>query len=218
MKNLYDQLKEYCGCVDVTEDDVAEMVNVISMATCWAMSSCETFLLSDRTEVIDLPRCFECYFKFKPYYFPYDKDTFEFKLVEINGLEETYYDVDWAYSEVDKVFRLDLGLDCSCMNRCGCDPEYKLLVNYKAGYEELPDCILPVFCNLLDVIRAKNDCDCNDCNCTNEAEENIKYATGDVVTVALETDLGVLLNKTYQNQLSSISLCREKKRLWGFVV
>lgn len=219
MINLYDQLKEYCGCVDVTEDDVAEMINVISMATCWAQSSCETFLMSDRAEVIDLPLCADCVFKFEPFYRPFDPESFKFTFVEIDGINETYTELtDWSYSNIDGVFRIDLGLDCACIDRCGCDPEYKLLVEYRAGYEELPDCILPVFCNLLEVIRSKNNCDCTDCGCESDTPESITYATGDIVTVALETDLGALLVNNYKAQLSSISLCKEKKKIWGFVV
>lgn len=217
MSNLYDQLNEYCGCVDVTEDDVAEMVNIISMATCWAVHSCETFLFSDRVEVINLPPCTECVYKFTPYYQPFDAESFSFTLVEINGVNETHTELtDWSYSSLEELFRIDLGMDCACINHCGCDPEYKLLVQYKAGYEELPDCILPVFCNLLEVIRAKNDCSCDNCGC--EGEEDIEYARGDVVTVALETDLGKLLVENYKVQLSTISLCKEHRKLWGIVV
>ena len=219
---IVDQLKSYCNCVDVIEDEVAELVNVISLATCWQQKPCETFLKSERTEVIELPSCLDCPIEFIPFYHPYDADSFTFSLVTVQGIEETVTPItNFAYSEVSDVFRVDVGLtDCECRCACECEPEYKLLVKYTAGYEEIPDCLLPVFCNVLEVIHAKNDCSCNDCGCDNDkyAEDNIEYAKGDIVTVALETDIGKILVSQYMKQLRMISLCKAVPDLWGFVV
>lgn len=221
---ILEQLKAYCACVgeDVTEADVADLVNVISMSTCWQRVPCETFLKGARREVIDLPSCADCPITFEPYYFPFYEDTFKFYRVEIDGLDETSTEItDFRYSPTTGVFRLDAGLP-SC--KCGCNPcelcpkEYKLVVEYEAGFEELPDCVLPVMCNVLEVIMAKRNCDCaNDCGCENQ-EDQVKYATGDVVSVALETDIGKMLVENYKNQLALISLCRGREYLWGVVV
>lgn len=213
---ITEQLTTYCDCVGINEKDVMDMINVISMATCWTINPCETFLFSHRKEVLDVS-CMDCPFVFEPYYYPFDPESFSFKLAVIDGLEETLVDLEYGYSTADETFRVNLGLDCECMTHCGCDPEYRLIVEYDAGYEEIPDCLLPVFCNIMDVIQAKNDCSCGDCNCGSENEEDIQYATGDVVTVALETDIGQLLTNNYQRQLGLISLCRRRK-LWGFIV
>lgn len=223
--NIVDQLSEYCSCVkDAREEDIAELVNVISLATCWMQNPCETFLKGERKEVIDLPDCMDCPMEFTPFYHPYDVDSFKFSLVKIEGITETVTEItDFAFSETMGLFRIDTGLPaCNCKScACGCEPEYKLVVDYTAGYEEIPDCLLPVFCNVLEVIKAKNTCDCHDCaECDNSKyeEDNIQYATGDVVTVALETDIGKILVSQYKKQIGMISLCKTPEELWGFVV
>ncbi len=219
---LVEQLRATCECVeDITDAEVNELVNVISMATCWTRVPCETFLRGDRREVVDLPSCADCPIAFDPYYRPFYEDTFKFYLVKIHGLDEEVTEItDFKYSATDGVFRVDTGLppcNCGC-NPCGCPTSYKMVVTYEAGYDELPDCLLPVFCNVLEVIRAKRDCQCcNDCGCDNQ-EQQIKYAAGDVVSVQLETEIGKILVEQYKNQIGMISLCRPRKYLWGVVV
>ena len=50
IKTVYDQLTEYCDCLDVKETDVAELINLISVHTCWSEKGnlCGTFLQGDR--------------------------------------------------------------------------------------------------------------------------------------------------------------------------
>ena len=163
--------------------------------------------------------------EFTPFYHPYDKESFKFSLVKIEGITETVTEItDFAYSETMGLFRLNTGLPlCACKSCvCGdCKPVYKLVVEYRAGYTGIPDCLLPVFCNILEVIKAKNTCDCHDCDeCDNAKydEDNIQYATGDIVTVALETDIGKILVSQYKKQIGMISLCKAPEELWGFVV
>ena len=223
--DIYDQLTEYCDCLStgcdnqITEKDVQEIIDLISIATCWTNEPCDTFLLGERREVIDLPSCLDCEFEFEPFYHPYDETSFSFTVVKQQGTEIESTSIDYAYNTATGKFVMDLGLpSCKCKRpKCSdCDPTYKLVVTYTAGYETLPDCLLPVFCNLMDVIIAKNECDCEkDCAC--DTNEEIKYATGDVVTAALETDLGKLLVEQYKRQLSMISLCEERS-FWGVVV
>lgn len=221
--NIVSQLQDYCDCLsDVTEDNVAELVNLISLATCWMRNPCETFLTSDRTEVIDLPSCMDCPMEYHPFYHPFDKDSFKFYLVTVDGIHETQEEItEVAYSPTLNGFRLKPLPNCACScDICGCEPEYKLLVTYSAGYDAIPDCLLPVFCNVLEVIQAKNDCCCDsDCGCDeSKYEDNVEYASGDVVTVALETDIGRLLVSQYKKQIGMISLCKACSELWGFVV
>lgn len=232
MERIKNQLSEYCDCVEFDDRDVTELVNIVSMATCWNTGNvrstldedCENFLLDERHEVIDLPACMDCVYEFEPFYRPFDPATFTFTLIKIAGTEETATPItDFSYSTLDGKFRIDTGLpSCKChCKKCGCDPEYKLLVTYAAGYEKIPDCYLPVFCNLLDVIHAKNKCDCpNDCACdTPASEEDIKYATGDVVTVQVETDLGKMISKIIsEGMLGRMSLCKAPTEFWGVIV
>lgn len=221
-----DQLRNYCDCVEVNDKDVIELVNLISLATCWVKElpkpgeTCVTFLKGDRREVVDLPSCADCPITFEPFYRPFDVTTFKFYLVKQEGIEEELTEItDWKYHESDGLFHIDTGLpSCKCgCDPCGCAPRYKLLVTYEAGYEELPECILPVFCDVLEVIRAKNDCKCcDDCECDNGASEP-EYTVGDVVSADLQTEIGKILVENYKAQLGMISLCRYDS-LWGFVV
>lgn len=214
---IIDQLKEYCGCIDdVTEQDVNELINLISMMTGWATNPCDTFLTGERREIIDLPSCADCPIEFEPYYHPFVEDSFKFYLVKQKGLEETITEInDFAYHS-DGKFYVDMGQTCQCKKcECGCPSKYKLIAEYTAGYEDIPECLLPVFCNVLEVIHAKNTCDCNDCGCDNE--EQVKYASGDVVSVQLETDIGKMLVENYKNQIGFLSLVKHKT-FWGMVV
>lgn len=219
---IVDQLKAYCECVeDITDEDVAELVNVISLATGWQRENCETLLSGARREVQDLPSCADCPVTFEPYYHPFDIASFKFYLVKLRGIEEDVTEItDFRYISSEGNFRVDTGLpSCKCgCAPCGCPTEYKLLVEYEAGYDELPDCILPVFCNILEVIKAKRNCDCaNDCGCEN-GEQKVTYASGDVVSVALETDIGNLLTQLYRDQLGMLVLTEGEPKYWGYVV
>lgn len=220
---IYEQLKEYCNCVEVEEADVDELINLISVFTCWTSKPCETFLTGERREVVDLPNCLcDCnVFKFEPFYVPFDPDSFTFTLVEQNGINETAIPVnDLHYSVVDNNFRLQLPLPkCECKPDCGCESEYKLLVEYTAGYDLIPDCLLPVFCEALTWIRDKNNCDCNQCTpcdpSVNDVQGVINYAS---LNGRLQDYFLQILAAQYRKQLSLISLCTNRKYLWGVVV
>ena len=215
-----DDLRDYCDCVEADDEDVFELVNVISMATGWQGKPCETFLISTRREVIDLPSCTDCPIVFDPYYVPFDELSFKFYLATQEDVVETVTEIsNFAYHASDGKFYVNPGIpSCKC-NPCGCQATYKLIVEYDAGYQSIPECLFPVFCNVLDVIHRKNKCDCDSCNCDNTgSEEDVQYATGDIVTVALETDIGKILVEQYKKQLGMISLYRRQNNLWGIVV
>lgn len=248
---LIEQLEQYCDCVsEVTDKDVEDMIGVVSLATGWTRYPCETFEMATRREVFDLPSCMDCPFDFEPYYTPFDADSFSFTLIKRKGMEEeriplpnymyTGFEESVPHEECDVErnmkysggFRVDTMLpkcNCTCKDVCGCPTEYKLLVEYEAGYEDIPDCLMPVLCNLLEVIHAKNscDCDCGPCNSGNNVTydsdgnittQEIKYKSGDVVSVFLETDLAKMLVEQYKNQLGMISLLRYNHDIWGGVV
>ena len=225
MATPLEQLTEYCDCQDVDEKDVNELIDLISTYTCWAQKPCETFLSSERKEVKDLPNCVcdDCYvYEFEPFFTPFDPDSFEFTLVEQNGIEETTEVLSsYNYSEVDEKFRLELPLpNCNCKPRCGCESKYKLLVTYVAGYDGIPECLLPLFCEALYWIHDKNKCECEDCDAcdptVNTTEGVINYATLDG---RLQEHFLNVLTRQYFNQLSLISLCqRYKGEFWGVVV
>ena len=215
-----EQLTEYCDCLDVEERDVTELINLISTYPWWAQKPCETFLLSERKEVVDIPNCVcDCdVFEFEPFFAPYDVESFTFTLVEQNGINETLTNItSYTYSEADEKFRMELPLpDCKCRPKCGCESKYKLLVTYVAGYENIPDCLLPLFCEALQWVREKNKCDCEECEgCDpNKSTEqtNIDYGS---LTGRMQEHFLTVLTAQYFQQLSLISLCqRYKGELW----
>lgn len=244
---IYEQLSSYCDCSIVKEKDVDEAISIVSQLTCWNSDSpkygksfCNTFLNGSRREVVDLPNCLpKCpAFYFYPFYYPFSLDSFSFKVAHISGMSEEIFDltnVNWMESK--GAFGIDLSeflksCKCSC-KCCGCKDEFKLIVEYEAGYDEIPQCILPVMCNLVNVIEAKNNCDCDEqCpSCSNSntsvnpltgqvttSVQTIKYASGDIASVQLETDLARIAVENYKRELSLISLCSSPKELWGSVV
>ncbi len=221
---VLEQLSEYCDCLNVKESDVNELINMISVKTCWASKDdiCGTFLTGERKEVVELPKCVcDCdVFTFEPQFTPFDPDSFTFTVVEQEGITETATEItEYTYSAVDEVFRMELPLpQCGCGNECGCEKTYKLLVTYVAGYEEIPDCLLPVFCEALQWITIKNTCDCSECepcNSDNQEVGEIDYSTltGRLQDYFLET-----LAVQYEKQLSFISVCKWKDDMWAVVV
>lgn len=225
-ESIIEQLQDFCECVDnVKDSDVTELVNIVSMATCWTQEPCETFLLSDRTEIVDLPSCLDqCQiYEFIPFYKPFVSDSFVFTLIEVDGIEETTISItDFAYSPSLGGFRIKLPLkSCKCARpRCGCELEYKLIVTYEAGYESIPDCLLPVFCEMLQLIKDKNTCDCSHCqDCESRTEELRKvYANGDIVSPYTDNYLASLIIDQYKRQLGLMSLCDGREEMWGIIV
>lgn len=225
---IYEQLKNACECIEdtFTEADVNELIDLISIATCWTQKPCETFLRGPRKEVIDLPECLdECgVVEFDPFYVPFDRDSFHFYLVEVDGVEEKFTDVtDFAYSELSGVFRVNVPLpSCMCNNyACGCPPQYKLYVEYEAGYDWLPECLLPLFCEAIQYIAEKNTCDCGECEIcqTNMSAESFRIdEDGVTITDRLNYYFVTTLYEQYKKQLGLISLCGSENGLWGVVV
>lgn len=226
---IIDQIKAYCNCDcvnndDIEDRDVEELIELVSMATCWMQSPCETFLSAERSEVIELPSCLcDCdVYEFYPFYHPFDASSFNFILVKQEGIEEETFEItEFKYSEVDGCFKIQLPIpSCKCRNICGCELKYKLLVKYVAGYEELPECILPVFCEALQWVSEKNSCGCSDCQaCSNETELiTADYENGATIADRLADYFIKSLAEQYKRELSLISLCRPRSKVWGFVV
>lgn len=220
---IYQQLTDYCDCVKVEEEDVDSLISLISMATCWMQKPCETFLLSERKEVIDLPDCIDCdVISFTPFYTPFEEASVNFTVVKSVGTEETYIPVtDYIWSEVDDAFKLDVPIpSCKCQPcSCGCPPSYKLLVTYDAGYDELPECLLPVFCEALRYVGELRNCGCNDCiPCSTEEIDTQDYGSADNIRDRLKDYFVMTLTRQYVRQLSLIALCDREREYWAVVV
>lgn len=220
---IYGQLTEYCDCLDkVSERDIDELINLISSYTGWAQRVCDTFLKGERKEVVDIPNCIKnCdVYEFEPFYAPFDKESFVFTLVEQNGIQETTTEItDYVYSEADEKFRMELPLPaCNCKPECGCESKFKLLVTYVAGYELIPECLLPLMCEALQWIIEKNKCDCEDCPPCNENYRDQRQIDYTSLTGRLQEHFLTVLTVQYFRQLSLISLQRRKSYLWAVVV
>ena len=225
---IYEQLSSYCDCLhDFAEADVDELIELISVYTWWAQNPCETFVFGRRREVVDLPDCFcDCdVFEFEPFYAPFDPNSFEFTLVAQTGIEEETSPItQFNYSEVDQNFKMILPIEsCRCKrHECGCPTNYKMLVEYDAGFELLPDCLLPIFCEALQYIKERRNCDCHQCTeCDKKyGEDQTEVLVDDAakLTDELKAYLVRVLAKQYKRQLSLISLCERPQELWGFRV
>lgn len=217
-----EQLTEYCDCLEVKESDVNELISLISVQTCWTTKDdlCGTFLLGERKEVVELPDCTcDCdVFTFEPRFTPFDPESFTFTVIEQEGITETATEItDYTYSVVDEVFRMELPLPkCGCAPKCGCEKKYKLLVTYIAGYEMIPDCLLPIFCEALQWIKEKNDCDCDCEECDNN--DTVGVIDDSSLVGRLQEYFLNTLTEQYIRHLSMISVCETKNDLWAVVV
>lgn len=217
---IYEQLREYCECVeDISNKDIDELVDIVSMASCWCNSPCETFLMSSRKEIIELPQCenvcCDNIYEFRPFYHPFDEKSFTFKVIKQKGLEEEEVETEIVYSETDEVFKVKL--------LCECGSTYKLIATYDAGYELIPECLLPVFCEIIDLIKSKNTCECEGCqSCGSENPNNQidygVYPQGDLITASVKAELTNILAKQYIKQIGLISLCDNYNEMWAVIV
>lgn len=224
------QLLDYCDCIkeeDLTQEVVDELINLVSVATCWSQEPCETFLISSRIEVIDIKDCLcNCeVIEFRPFYVPFEPDSIDFVLVKQKGIEEERFpitDKEFIYSEVDGAYKIKPPLpSCDCQPNCGCNAKYKLVAKYDAGYDLLPECMLPLFCEALQYIIERRKCDCSQCQDCKDYDDDkvaILVPDADTITLQLKAYFVNTLTKQYMRQLSQISLCKRRKRLWGIVV
>lgn len=213
---------------ELLERTVNELISLISLLTCWTNKPCETFLNSERVECIDLGAfdpcgCCEGIVSFNPYYTPFNPNSFKVQLVILDGIKETIIEInksDYIYSETFCALRIDIR-DYVEFNNCGCQKGYKLRITYDAGYELLPECLLPLFCDILHVLLTKNECDCSKCKTCNELASQgvIEYVEGDNLSPLINSYLNSLLLSGYRKQLNTISLCeRCSNGFWSVVV
>lgn len=225
MERIVEQLKAFCNCLpdDIPDDifvrNLTELINIISNLTCWAGDDCSTFLNSERSETEDIPcldrcKCNGMIIEFCPMYDPFYPETLSVTLIEIDGIKETEIEISpehFSYISSLCKIRVDLSeyIDTKCI--C-CPPEYKIRYTYSAGYEEIPQCLLQLFCDLMHVMYFKNKCDCNICQAcitdndvTDEGE--IEFTEGDIVTPTLDTYWKEIIVRGYMRNLEKISMC-----------
>lgn len=230
---IYEQLKDFCDCLpemedNVFENNVNELIHLISLLTCWTQEPCETFLNSKRTEIIEMGTfepcsCDDGIIEHMPYYTPIHADTLKVSVITRNGLEDVITELtpeEYSYSEVFDLIRVDISKYAKD-GRCGCPIVSKIILEYDAGYELLPECLLQLFCDLLHVIYEKNNCDCSKCQACNNAtaDVEIEFDEGDNLSPKLSVYLNALVDSGYRKQLGLISLCgRNAQRFIGGIV
>ena len=229
MEEIRQQLKDFCDCLPehysktLFERAVDEMIHLVSIMTCWTQDPCDTFLNSARTEYMDVEKFDPCscaggIAEFEPYYVPIEPDSFAVTLIERDGINVIETPIPASSTNYyDGKLLIDLR-GYAVFGDCGCQREYKLKIEYFAGYELLPDCLLQLFCDLLHVIMDKNKCDCSACQaCKNHEDVEIHF--DDDVRPTVEKYLKALVLSGYEQQLGLISLCgRKSSDIWGVVV
>lgn len=241
MIGIYEQLDKYCDCLQKDFKDnekdqilkyIEEMINYVSLITCWTQVPCETFLMSLRSETFiprDIERC-GCnsgITNLPLFYDNVQKDGMKVTIVTREGIHERINELPsdkFNYSEVENLLYLDLN-DYVFNDECTCENLVKITVEYFAGYEQLPNCLLPLFCDLLKIVIDKNDCSCDNCQTCKQGESNEEAAEGEVkifgdpgIAVSIEKYATNLIRSGYKMQLDLISLCHKRRRFIGMIV
>lgn len=171
LEEVVDQLKTNCLCFKEQETAslnvlARQLVDNISLSTCWTRNACETLLTSLRTERIEVPcvnvnDCCGNIQRFRPYYQAnINESTLSVSLIVQSGLKTTITDLDKGHFSLTSVkgfseilYTLDEYMDkCNCNS---CDSFY-LEFQYEAGYDKLPDCLLPELCEIAKTITASS--------------------------------------------------------------
>ena len=231
-------LQERCGCFDC--DDGATMqrymesfLRVLARLLCWTDGECSTILRALRHEVIPLTSFHLCgcdaMVEVKPYYWKgFDPTTLKVYMHKRKGLEREEYELDtdkWNWSFVDGTILVnvtdELSPCCKCYDPCSCEAEYKLVLDYEAGYtsETLPDCVYDAMCHFLNIFIAYQ----NDCGTLDECANMDKLAVGAVLKqksvdyivrewivdqTSIDRYYVKLINTWALQTLSSLSLCK----------
>lgn len=226
-ETIYEQLQTNCNCVrksDLNDEsfkvNVMQLVDLISTITCWKNNTCETFLSSDREEVFDIDfirscRCDGGFVITDLFYKEIKEETIQVILQTRDGIHFEDIEIskeDFTFNTYENKLYIDLssyGID----NICSCKKLHKIIVRYTAGYELLPKCIVPVFCDYLQHLIEYNRCDCN-CDTCDDETENKAPVEPDTIEEYIQRTLFI----SYQRQLEIISLCGNHYKFLGLVV
>ncbi|EMW9224737.1 hypothetical protein AAFC16_001870 [Enterococcus faecalis] len=235
MDEIIEQLKEFCGCFPCDVEDnklektVKEAIHLISLLTCWTQRPCETFLMSERQEVFDMDNYLPCscddgIMELDLFYAPFALASFRVFSVHREGVKEIIRELDekeFGYSVVKDKLLVDIRNYANRENGCCvCKKEHQLLVLYDAGFEELPQCLLQLFCDLIHVIYNKNNCDCHACaTCQDNSDSGFIANEAMTTDELVESYLNKLVIDSYRKQLGLISLCgKSLEQIWGIRV
>ncbi len=241
-------IKAECTCLtaddtdDVAKKYIAKALRIISVLTCWGDDECSTLLLSERRDVIkvdvDYCKCFGCVVREQPF-FNKNVTVTSAKIIRVTN------HVSSAPISTTDIYNADLGEfilnldqditfeDGSTENICRqcncCEAEYQLVIDYTAGYTEIPHCIIDLVCRIIGFIKLS----ANGCETAQEIcfiEDKVAFGSqvieksNSLETVKFSVPDDKILNATikliqhYQIlELDKISACR-RAGAWGVVV
>lgn len=231
---IIEQLKSYCDCLkesDVKatnfESNIMQMINLLSTLLCWKSDTCDTFLLSERVEhfqPLDLDTCKCCdthIMQFTLFYQLVRAESIDVTVKIRDGIHFRSVSVskeDFSFNECDNTLWIDFK-NYDLPTLCDCDKVECIEVKYDAGYELLPDCLLPIFCDYLSYVIEMNRCKCG-CDVCEQEEGNyddiINYdSSEEQLTAYIAVREHVIAG--YKRQLEAMSLC-ESHRFYGKVI
>ncbi len=227
MDTIYEQLKNYCDCLktsDVNADNfnqnINQLIDLISTLTCWKSKPCETLLSSDRQEVFDINAVKSCWCDnglmiVDLYYKEVKEETIKVTVQIRNGVQFEDLEIDTSDYSFN-VYENKLYIDLSKYNIndfCSCEKVHKVIVEYTAGFELLPECLLPIFCDYLQYVIEYNRCDCN-CDTCEDDTTNEEPQEPDTIEEYIQNSIFI----AYKRQLETISLCGRNNWFVGMVV
>lgn len=241
---IIEQLRDYCECIgDLDTDNIAkrqqvernltELIRLVSILTCWASGKiqkfsggcccenyCDSFLMQPREEVFEpeIVRSCTCgngIVKVSPYYRMIRPETITVSIHYRNGIELEEVPVgEYSFDPYEETLWIDLSEYLT--DSCDCREIVRVVVNYEAGFERLPECLLPVFCEMLQYMNDMNRCNCESCSSCEmreDSEEPDEKNQKDVWFWVRKN-----LYEAWSRQLEMISLCQARSRLWGAVI
>lgn len=239
LMKITQKLQDRCGCFDC--DDGATMqrymesfLRVLARLFCWTDGECDTILRAKRHEVIevkdfDICGC-DAMVEIKPYYFKgFDPTTLKVYMHKRQGLNREEYEItpdkyNWSFVDGTILINVtdELSPCCRCWDPCSCESEYKIILDYEAGYtsNNLPDCIFEAMCHFMSIFVAYQ----NQCGTLDECANMDRLAVGAVLEqksvdyivrkwtvdkTSLDTIYVKLINTWALKTLSSLSLCKK---------
>ncbi len=239
LMKITQKLQDRCGCFDC--DDGATMqrymesfLRVLARLFCWTDGECDTILRAQRHEVIevkdfDICGC-DAMVEIKPYYFKgFDPTTLKVYMHKRQGLNREEYEItpdkyNWSFVDGTILINVtdELSPCCRCCDPCSCESEYKIILDYEAGYtsNNLPDCIFEAMCHFMSIFVAYQ----NQCGTLDECANMDRLAVGAVLEqksvdyivrkwtvdkTSLDTIYVKLINTWALKTLSSLSLCKK---------
>ncbi len=230
-QELYDQIQGYCSCMgEINECEVekylSQLVDYVSAMTCWKRKTCETFLSSEREEVFSPSYVKDCGcdhgMTVIPFYYTHVfEPTIEVTIQLRDGVhfcEVLVEPDDYSFDVYENELYINLSKYLGLVGgQCDCTKMHRVIVRYIAGYDRIPDCILPIFCDLMNYIVELNSCDCDRCTeCESGSEE--QEIPDDENQQLIHSWIQQAVTTVYINQLGLMSLCGKKHGFLGVVV